>query len=261
MWVTKRSGDREEFDEGKVKRAIFRVGVSEKVAEDILLGVKRELYDGITTEEVYRKVHQLLDKKKAVKFGLKNAILDLGPEGYYFESFVGKLFQALGYSVRLREKVRGKCVSHEVDVIVEKGTERYMVECKFHNSPGMKCSIQTALYTYARFLDVNESLSHTGPWLVTNTKFTTDVIRYADCNGMRLLGWRFPEEGSLESLVDENRLYPLTTLGLKTAYERMLLDKNFILAGDLIKNKDCLYELLPEEEAEHALLRARDILE
>lgn len=260
MWVTKRSGEREEFDDGKVRRAILRVDVPETVVEEILQSVKRELYDGITTEEIYRRVHQLLDKKRAVMFGLKNAILNLGPEGYYFESFVGKLFQALGYSVKLREKVQGKCVSHEIDVMIEKGTEKYMVECKFHNSPGMKCNIQTALYTYARFLDVNELLSHTAPRLVTNTKFTTDVIRYADCIGMRLLGWRFPEEGGLESLIDENRLYPLTTLGLKTAYEKTLLDRNFILVSDLVKNKECLYELLPETEAERILLKAKDIL-
>jgi len=121
MWVTKRSGEREEFDEGKVRRAILRVGVTETMAEEFLQNVKREIYDGITTEKIYRKVHQLLDKKRAVKFGLKDAILDLGPERYYFESFVGKLFQALGYSVKLREKVQGKCVSHEIDVIVERG--------------------------------------------------------------------------------------------------------------------------------------------
>ena len=260
MFVTKRSGEREEFDEGKVMRAILRVGVTETVAEEILDSVKRDMYDGITTEEIYRKVHQLLDKKKAVKFRLKEAILDLGPEGYYFESFVGKLFQALGYSVKLREMLQGKCVSHEIDVIVEKGGEKYVVECKFHNSPGMKCNIQTALYTYARFLDVNESLPHTGPWLVTNTKFTTDVMRYAGCVGMRLLGWRFPEEGSLENLIDDNRLYPLTTLGLKRAYERTLLDRNFILVSDLVKNKEYLYELLPEAEAERVLLKAKDIL-
>jgi len=258
--VTKRSGEREEFDEVKVRRAILRVGVSDAVAEDILMGVKRELYDGITTEEIYRRVHQLLDKKKAVRFGLKNAILDLGPEGYYFESFVGKLFQALGFSVKLREIVRGRCVSHEIDVTLEKGTDKYMVECKFHNSPGMKCNIQTALYTYARFLDVSESLSQTAPWLVTNTKFTSDVVRYADCVGMRLLGWRFPEEESLERLIDEHKLFPLTTLGLKTAYERTLLDRNFVLVSDVVKNRDCLYELLPENEAEQTLFRAKDIL-
>jgi hypothetical protein len=134
------------------------------------------------------------------------------------------------------------------------------VECKFHNSPGMKCNIQTALYTYARFLDVNESLPHAGPWLVTNTKFTTDVIRYAECVGMRLLGWRFPEEGSLENLIDEHRLYPLTTLGLKKAHQRTLLDRNFVLLSDVVKNKECLYELLPEKEAEEVLLRAKETL-
>lgn len=260
MFVTKRSGEREEFDEDKVRRAILRVGVTDVVAEDILQNVKRDLHDGITTEEIYRKVHHLLEKKKAVKFELKKAIQDLGPEGYNFESFIGKLFQALGYSVRLREKVQGKCVSHEIDVIVEKGSERYVVECKFHNSPGMKCSIQTALYTYARFLDVNEALPHATPWLVTNTKFTTDVIRYADCCGMRLLGWRFPEEEGLERLIDSNRLFPLTSLGLKRPHERTLLSNDFVLLSDVVKNDECLYELLPEKDAERALTRAKEIL-
>lgn len=260
MFVTKRSGEREEFDQDKVRRAILRVGVGDAVAEDILQNVKKYLHDGITTEEIYRKVHQLLEKKKAIKFELKNSILDLGPEGYNFESFIGKLFQALGYSVRLREKVQGKCVSHEIDAMVEKGSERYMVECKFHNSPGMKCSIQTALYTYARFLDVSEALPHTTPWLVTNTKFTTDVIRYAGCYGIRLLGWRFPEEEGLESLIDSNRLFPLTSLGLKRSHETILLAHNFVLLSDVVKNIECLYELLPEKDAEQALTRAREIL-
>ncbi|MDD1769384.1 MAG: restriction endonuclease [Methanomassiliicoccales archaeon] len=258
--MTKRSGEREEFNEGKVKRAILRVGVTDAVAGDILETVKRDLYNGITTEEIYRMVHQLLDRKKAVRFGLKEAMLDLGPDGHYFESFVGKMFQTLDHSVRLRERVQGMCVAHEVDAIVEKGAERYMVECKFHNSPGMKCNIQTALYTYARYLDVNESLPCISPWLVTNTKFTTDAIQYAKCMGMRLLGWRYPEERSLENLIDEHRLYPLTFLGLKKAYERSLLDRNFILLRDVVNNKECLYELLPEKDAEAVLLRAKEML-
>lgn len=260
MQVTKRSGEREEFDEAKVKRAVLRVGASESVADEILSSVRGELYDGIPTGEIYRRVRELLDKRRALRFGLKEAILGLGPDGYNFESFVGKVFQGRGYSVRLREIVPGRCVSHEIDVVLERQSERYMVECKFHNSQGIKCSVQEALYTYARNLDVAEALQGAAPWLVTNTKFTSEAIKYAECVGMRLLGWRFPFQGGLEDMIDSDRLYPVTALGLRTAHERMLLQHNVVLASDLLKNKECLYQLLPEADADDVIRRAKDIL-
>jgi len=260
MWVTKRSGEREEYDEGKVRRAVLRSGAGEAEADEVVERVRRVLYDGIPTEQIYRLVGRLLDRRRSIRFGLKGSILLLGPEGHHFELLVARLFQVLGYSVRTNETVKGRCISHEVDIILEKGGERLMVECKFHNSPGAKCAIQTALYTYARFLDLDDSSPLAAPWLVTNTRFSSEVVTYAECIGMRLLGWKFPEEGGLETLIDRNRLYPVTAMGLKKAHERMLLARNVVTVRDVIENRDCLFELMPESSANEALEIARDLL-
>jgi hypothetical protein len=87
------------------------------------------------------------------------------------------------------------------------------VECKFHNAMGTLCHIQTALYCWARFLDIRD----TNPgidsmWLVTNTKFSLDAIQYSDCIGLKLLGWSFPGNESLQIRIEEHRLYPITVL-------------------------------------------------
>ncbi len=260
MWVTKRSGEREEYDEGKVRRAVLRSGAGEAEAEEILEKVRQVLYDGIPTEQIYRLVGRLLDRRRAIRYGLKGSILLLGPEGHHFELLVARLFQSMGYSVKTNEKVMGRCVPHEVDILLEKGGKRLMVECKFHNSPGAKCAIQTALYTYARFLDLSESVSFSAPWLVTNTRFSSEVVSYAECTGMKLLGWKHPEGSGLERLIDKNRLYPVTAMGLKKAHEKMLLDKKIITVRDVVDSKDCLFELLPEASASEALEIARDLL-
>ena len=52
--------------------------------------------------------------------------------------------------------MKGKCASHEIDVIADKGDSlRYMIECKYHNSQGIYTGLKEALYTHARFLDLN----------------------------------------------------------------------------------------------------------
>ena len=51
------------------------------------------------------------------------------------------------------------------------------------------------------------------PWLVTNTKFSSDVIRYGNCVGMHLIGWKYPEDGGLEKLIDEANIYPHNGIG------------------------------------------------
>jgi hypothetical protein len=85
LQVIKRSGEREEFDPEKTRRAIMRVGVSDQEADAILDRLGQQLYDGISTEEIYRRVHDLLDGRKAAKYGLKKAIQRFGPDGENFE--------------------------------------------------------------------------------------------------------------------------------------------------------------------------------
>lgn len=254
--MTKRSGEIEEFDRAKTKVAVMRAGASSEEADDIIDRLMPRLYDGITTEEVYRHIHAMLSVRSATRFGLKKAILALGPDGRNFETLVFRLFQAMGFQAKVRETVQGKCVSHEIDVTLEKDDIRYMVECKFHNSLSMKCAIQTALYTYGRFLDVDAAFDLQCPYLVTNTRFSSEVVKYAECVCIRLIGWRQPEQGGLEELIERYRLYPVTMLDLKRADIRMLLEKDMVLVSDILKRRDDVIRTLGRDSAQAAFKAA-----
>ena len=52
--------------------------------------------------------------------------------------------------------LRGHCVSHEIDIVASKQEKQYMIECKYHNMPGIYTCLKEVLYTYARFLDLVE---------------------------------------------------------------------------------------------------------
>jgi ATP cone domain/Restriction endonuclease len=254
--VTKRSGEIEEFDRAKTKVAVMRAGASSEDADDIIERLMPRLYDGITTEEVYRLVRAMLNARTAARYGLKKAILALGPDGRNFETLVFRLFQAMGFQAKVRETVQGKCVSHEIDVTLEKDDVRYMVECKFHNSLSIKCAIQTALYTYGRFLDVDAAFDLQCPYLVTNTRFTSEVVKYADCVCIRLLGWRQPEQGGLEELLERYRLYPVTILDLKRSDIRMLLEKDMVLVKDILERREEVTRILGRNSAQTAFQAA-----
>lgn len=258
--VVKRSGEREAFDPEKTKRAIMRVGVTDKEAEDILTRLDQQLYDGITTEEIYRRVHQMLQGRKAAKFSLKKAILRLGPEGENFEKYVARLFRAEGYETRNRLILDGKCVQHETDILMAKEGARSMVECKFHNSLGLKCNIQCALYCYARFLDLSQTNQLERIYLVTNTRFTSDVMRYAECVGMGLLGWRHPEGEGIEQLAERYRLYPVTMLEMARSQQSMLLANDFVLVNDILERKNAFRLLVSRSVAEDLERQVNELL-
>jgi hypothetical protein len=254
--VTKRSGDVEDFDRSKTRTAVMRAGASPAEADQIVDRLMPRLYEGITTEEIYRQVRAMLDARSATRFGLKKAILALGPDGRNFETLVFHLFQAMGYQARVREIVQGKCITHEIDVTLEKDQERYMVECKFHNSLSMKCAIQTALYTYGRYLDVDAAFDLKCPYLVTNTRFSSEVVKYADCISMRLIGWKYPEQGGLEELIERYRLYPITMLDLKKSEIRTLLEKDMVLVADVMRRKNDVILSLGRDAAQNAFQKA-----
>ncbi len=259
-YVIKRSGEREEFDEAKVRTAIMRSDATAEEAEEILKHLKSELYDGITTELIYRDVHQMLQGRKAIKFGLKKAILRLGPEGENFERFMARVYEAEGYRTVLRSCIKGKCVQHEVDIILEKDNERIMVECKFHNSLGLKSNIQCTLYTYARYLDLKPTQALNGSCLATNTRFTSDAIQYADCVGMKLLGWRYPEGAGLEQLVEKHALYPITILEMHRSELVALLGNNFLLARDIIDRREEAERLLAGPSSASLVSQVKQLL-
>jgi Holliday junction resolvase-like predicted endonuclease len=179
----------------------------------------------------------------------------LGPTGYPFEDFVGKILESVGYKTVVRQLLRGKCVTHEVDVIAERNGKRAMIEAKFHNNPGIRSDLHVALYTHARFLDLKEKYDLNEAWIVTNTKTTTDAIAYAECMGMKTVSWSYPAEGSLRDLIEQSDLRPITMLtSLSSSQKIKLLENHIVLCKDIDANPSYLDLLhLPPEERKRAL--------
>lgn len=261
MKVVKRSGEIEEFDRRKTIAAVTRAGVPQEEAEGVVRRLESQLYDGITTEEIYRRVHEMLQGRKAARFSLKKAMLKLGPEGENFETYISRLYQLEGFETETRVTLDGRCTSHEVDVLMTKGGKRVMVECKFHNSLGLRSSIQCALYVYARFLDLKDSYELDRPMLVTNTRFSSDAARYASCVGMDLLGWRTPAEEGLEDLVTRHRLFPITILEMRRSDQTVLMAHRFLVVDDVLDRLADLRTLLPKESAKGIEAQARELLQ
>lgn len=240
--VVKENGEKEKFRPQKVNRALRRSGLSSREADSILEELEPMLYDGITTKKIYHMVYGLVrDKRPEVthKYNLKRALQMLGPAGYYFEDYTSKFMQCIGYKTETRQRLTGRCVDHEIDVIASKGSNKFMIECKFHNEPGTRCRIQTALYVYARFLDLKE-YRFTKPWLVTNTKFSADVVSYAECMGIPLLGWRYPLKESLETLIDRKKCYPVSVIDMSQHTLAMLLKRGIVTVQDVPESPQSL---------------------
>jgi len=245
MWVVKSSGETEKFNPEKIKRTCLRAGASEELADRIAREVEKKSYDGISTKEILHITLSLLKKEKpivAARYDLKGSIFRLGPAGFTFEHLVAEIFREYGYETKVHSIIRGKCVSHEVDVIATKDNNNYMIECKYHNIPGIFTGLREALYTYARFLDLQDGFKSglcrkfNQPWLVCNTKFSEDAVQYANCKDMRLIGWNYPENQGLGYLIEKNKLYPITMLTRLDAdsLER-LANVNLVLVKDLVR--------------------------
>jgi len=246
MFVVKASGEFEKFDSNKIKRTCIRAGCTEDLANKIAREVEKKSYDGISTREVLRITISLLRKWKhptvAARYDLKGAIFRLGPAGFVFEELVGEIFKEYGYNTKVHSILKGMCVSHEIDVIANKDNVNYMVECKYHNIPGIYTGLREALYTYARFLDLKDGFKSGNvrdfkqPWLVCNTKFSEDAIQYASCKGMKMIGWNYPENQGLQYLIESKKLYPITMLSdLDSDSLDKLASASLILALDLIR--------------------------
>lgn len=250
--VTKASGDKVAFLSEKLYTSLKRSGASDEAINKVIDQVQSQLYDGITTREIFRIAFSLmkkLSKHSASRYKLKQAIRELGPTGFPFELFISELLKAQQFHTNVGVIVNGHCVSHEVDVIAEKDGNAFMIECKFHNSPGIKCDVKVPLYIHSRFNDIvqfAEDNPATGRkfdkgWVVTNTHFTDDAIQYGTCSGLVLLGWDYPRYKGIKDLIDKYRLYPLTCLTSISKHEKqLLLERKLLLCRDILANENIL---------------------
>jgi len=249
--VQKADGSKEIFQVAKLRNSLKRAGASEEEINEIVHAIEPILVDGVTTEVLYRKAFELLrqgEKITAARYSLRRAMIGLGPTGFPFEDYLAELFTAQGYQTRTRLILKGKCVSHEIDVLACKDSECFVAEAKFHMQPGTKSDMQVVLYSHARFLDLTAAQSTaknkrpiTHEWVITNTKFTSTAIQYAKCVGMNLLSWDYPRKGNLQDMIEKTRLYPITVLqSLNEREKRALLAQGTVLCSDIIDNDQIL---------------------
>ena len=252
VFIIKKSGEKEAFSFTKLKNSLQRSGASIDNIELIIETIKPQLYDGITSKEIYRKAFSLLKKSNrtcASKYSLKRALFELGPTGYPFERLVAALLKDKGYKTEVSVILQGECVTHEIDVLAEKAGNTYAVECKFHSKAHFVNNVKTPLYINSRFIDVQKKWNNNPKnatylkqgWLVTNTKFTLDAIKYAECVGLKLLSWDYPKNNGIGKNIDDFGLYPVTALTTITKREKeLIIENDIILIKELSKTPTIL---------------------
>lgn len=263
--LIKSDGTHEPFQEEKLAKSLFEVGADERIIERILQEIQPHLYNHMPTQKLYSKVYQLLKKyarTSAAKYQLKQAVAQLGPAGYPFEKFIGKLLQFQGYITHIGVQIKGKSVNHEIDILAQKENMTYYIECKFHQ-PGKKVDVKVPMYIFSRVLDLIQSYpkiippekSHKQGWIITNTHFTADAIQFATSYDLRLTGWDYPEHGNLKQRIELAGLHPITCLTYLTLKEKQfLVQKGIILCHDLIHKKAILNQIINSSKRREKVL-------
>jgi hypothetical protein len=269
--VTKADGTQEMFKMAKLRSSLRRAGATKPEITEICNAIEGILYDGIKTQAIYRKAFELLRKSEhptAARYSMRRALFSLGPTGFPFEDFLARLFEAEGYTTQTRVTLQGKCAQHELDVAAYNETNSFVAEAKFHSRPGVKSDLQVALYTFARKMDLSEQricqadiCGIKDVMLVTNTKFSSTAIKYAECAGLTLLSWNYPRGNTLHDRIAEATIYPVTTLSnLSQRQKQILLQNGVILCRDIIKKPQSLQRLgLSWPKMETVLTEARQL--
>lgn len=269
--IFKADGTSEYFKVEKLRRSLRRAGAGPDEVNKIIIQVEGILYDGIQTQEIYRKAFAFLRDSKppaAARYSLRRALFNLGPTGFPFEKFLARLFEIQGYKTRTGIELNGKCAPHEIDVAAYKDDHSFIGEAKFHSRPGTKSDLQVAMYSYARFLDLqdakicNEDICGIKEfWLITNTKFTHTAQSYGNCVGLKMLSWDFPKNNNLHDLIQRAGVYPITVLqNLNSAQAKVLIDKDMILCKDILEKPYMLKQLhLSKKRQEKLMEEARNI--
>lgn len=245
MDVTKLDGTTEKFSPSKLCLSIRKAGAPRELADSICKSVEQRVNPHDSTTKIFRKALKYLvreDLDVAARYSLRRGLEALGPAGFVFEQYMEAILQSYGFTTRRNVVLQGKCITHETDVLATVGSKRFVVEAKYHNEPGLKTHVNVIMHADARLQDIVGSEPESARkqyeyamWVVTNTKFTDAAIQYARCRGIRLTGWNYPRGASLEDVIAQKRLYPVTVLpSIPKNLLPTLAQKQIILAQDLL---------------------------
>lgn len=252
MKVIKHSGDIVNFEKAKLEKSLLKSGANQVLVESVLKQIDEKLYDGITTKKIYKIAFDLLKKESnanAARYNLRASLELLGPAGFYFEKYISFLFREEDYKTQINLNLEGKCVSHEVDLVVQKEKEVKMIECKFHSNRDIVSDVKVPMYILSRFNDLkikthlifDEPTSINGCLIATNNRFSDDAVKFAICSGIELLSWEFPKGNNLRNKIENTHLYPITCLTtLSSAEKEQLLMLDVIVVKQLKENNESL---------------------
>ena len=251
MFITKADGTQESFKVQKLIGSLKKAGADKSEINTIVRDIEQGLYPGITTHDIYKKAFEMLRESAepiAAKYSLRRAVIGLGPTGFPFEDYLGRIYEAQGYRTKRRLTLKGKCATHEIDLAAYSPEHSFVAEAKFHARPGIKSDLQVALYSYARYLDLESQRICKGDAcgiislaVITNTKFTTAAIKYAECVGIDLIDWDYPKQGSLQVMIEKFHVYPITVLTrLSYGQKQQLLAQNVILCDEIVRSPHVL---------------------
>lgn len=243
--VTKADGSKQGFNKAKIVRTCLRMGATQTVAESIADEIENRLYTGIETKKILQMIFRLLRKHKPVfkhQIDLRKALSLINPAPE-FEQFVQFLLREHGYEVSPNRIIRGRCVEHEIDAIAKKNNKTYIVEVKHHYKYHTPTNLDVSRISRAVFEDLTEGyelglndLKIDYSMIVCNTKLSEHARRYADCRGIKHIGWNSPKRQPLQSMIEEKKLYPITFLrGLNVETRNKLTSNGIILMKQLTK--------------------------
>lgn len=265
--IIKEDGSHEEFIPAKLERSLLRAGASLQIAHQIIKTVVEEIEKGVcdpdnpgggvcSVHAIHKKAFSLLkdlSATAAARYSLRRSLMQFGPTGFPFEEYVGELYKAYGYKTLTGQMVFGGCVPHEVDVIAWKEDELIMAELKYHNELAGKTDTKAALYVKARYDDLKDVVFRyegmkdrkIDRWLlITNTRFTDTAIKYAECKGLELMSWSYPEQHNLFTMIEGAKLHPITCLLSLTENEKQQLVRNgIVLCKSVYENRSVLKKL------------------
>lgn len=267
LLIEKYTGELVPFEPQILKNSLAKSGASENEVEAVFKKVIHRLVSGMTTREIYQIAFDELRsirKSYAARYNLKKALRDLGPEGYYFEAWIARLFNQKNCQTLQGVTLQGHAVSHEIDVVAVNDNELHLGECKFKNDSNAKTPVTTPMYFLSRFNDLKniafeffgKKMQPTHPWIFTNAHFSSDAIEFSEYYGINLMAWNYPPGNSIKERVDRIALYPITCLTSLTAHQtQQLLKSGIVLVKELIDNRK-VFELLQvspaiEEEILH----------
>jgi len=272
MKIVKHSGNIVDFEREKLRDSLLKSGASKSIVEDVISQIEKQLYEGISTKKIYKLAFGLLKKNAnshAARYNLRAAIQLLGPAGFFFEKYIAKLFQSEGYETLTNLSLQGKCVSHEVDVVVRKNNYLTMIECKFHAGRDAVSDVKVPMYILSRFNDLKsqrlaifeENNVLDNCFIITNNRFTADAIQFARCSNISLLSWDYPDNENLRDKIDRSQLYPVTCLTTLTLAEKdRLMNVGIILVKELLEDTDCLKSIdLSQNRVKNVIREASEL--